>query len=379
MVEAGSYLILSSNVADRFLNVGDSKVPLILSYSAIIVNVIFTASDNQWVLSDCALTPKGYPKYGNTFMVNCLFDTTVDNYPNFYNQHKNDDTFNFDMSFYKNREYTYYAGPATDSTPENPARLEILFPTGVSIDNGKIYYNEAINEDADNINVALSGNKVLNNAGVQIATLTTETVADGVKVTVDFLTYSSDNLNAFVFGIKLNDESVIENSGNIIKSTLYYVKDKYASKTSIWAEYSQLTFENTITTYDLQITNKDATYNSLLSGGVFDVYSDSGYTNKIGTITISSGGTEVLSGVVPGEYYLKQVKAPTGYRVAQSLDKVTVSDDMATTNVDILSTKAGLLSSTGGLGTILYTSLGLLIVVLGSIAFISYRKRQLQN
>lgn len=87
MVEAGSYLILSSNVADRFLNVGDSKVPLILSYSAIIVNVIFTASDNQWVLSDCALTPKGYPKYGNTFMVNCLFDTTVDNYPNFYNQH----------------------------------------------------------------------------------------------------------------------------------------------------------------------------------------------------------------------------------------------------------------------------------------------------
>lgn len=52
---------------------------------------------------------------------------------------------------------------------------------------------------------------------------------------------------------------------------------------------------------------------------------------------------------------------------------------MATTNVDILSTKAGLLSSTGGLGTILYTSLGLLIVVLGSIAFISYRKRQLQN
>ena len=246
-------------------------------------------------------------------------------------------------------------------------------------DNGKIYYNEAINEDADNINVALSGNKVLNNAGVQIATLTTETVADGVKVTVDFLTYSSDNLNDFVFGIKLNDEAVIENSGNIIKSTLYYVKDKYASKTSIWAEYSQLTFENTITTYDLQITNKDATYNSLLSGGVFDVYSDSGYTNKIGTITISSGGTEVLSGVVPGKYYLKQVKAPTGYRVAQSLDKVTVSDDMATTNVDILSTKAGLLSSTGGLGTILYTSLGLLIVVLGSIAFISYRKRQLQN
>lgn len=370
-VEVGSYLVLSSNVTDVYIKVIDS-VGIVNDYTAVIANVVYEAVDNQWTLSDYTCISKH--NIENFFYSILLpFDSSK------FNDAAEGVTAFKNMPFYKNKTFIYGAMPNAVSTVDNPTRLVVSFPAGIDVE--KIYFDDLYDNDGNSELIDIVDGKAINRNGVQVATVVSNVSNGATTVTIDFLDFdpNRDYMDDFIFDIKLNDNAVIGNPGNVIKATLYYVKDRYAPKPSTWEEYPQFTSENIVTTYDLQITNKDATDNSLLSGGVFDVYSDSGYTNKIGTITISSDGTGVLSGVVPGEYYLKQVKAPTGYRVAQSLDKVTVGDDIATTNVDILSTKAGLLPSTGGLGTILYTSFGLLIVVLGSIAFVSYRKRQLQN
>ena len=81
-------------------------------------------------------------------------------------------------------------------------------------------------------------------------------------------------------------------------------------------------------------------------------------------------------GLPSGTYYIKQLKAATGYKTATDIASITIEPSSTTyVHLDVENAKQGLLPSTGGVVTLVYTTIGLLVIVLGSIAFVSYRNK----
>lgn len=62
-----------------------------------------------------------------------------------------------------------------------------------------------------------------------------------------------------------------------------------------------------------------------LKGAVYYVYSDSGCTNKVATLTTDSNGTSNTVTLTPGPYYIKEITAPTGYILSTTVTSATVT------------------------------------------------------
>ena len=113
----------------------------------------------------------------------------------------------------------------------------------------------------------------------------------------------------------------------------------------------------------------------------FDVYKDSSLTQKLGTITTDSSGKGTLAGVAEGTYYIKNTNAKTGYSLAPTTSmKVKISGSVASTTdgyykVEIEVPEAGSLPLTGGSGIIIHIGIGLLLITISTIAFVTYNKK----
>ena len=83
----------------------------------------------------------------------------------------------------------------------------------------------------------------------------------------------------------------------------------------------------------LRKTSSDATYGSShsLAGAEFGVYSNSTCTTKVGTLTTVAGGTSNTLELAAGTYYVKETKAPTGYKLSTEVKSVTVSGGQTAT------------------------------------------------
>lgn len=120
-----------------------------------------------------------------------------------------------------------------------------------------------------------------------------------------------------------------------------------------------------------------------LEGAEFTLYKDEELTNKIAT------GLE-FSGLAPGHtYYLKETKAPTGYKL---LDKVleldvtedgivsiigyAVSNENGAAEVTIANERVDILPNTGGIGVLPFVLNGLIIVIIGSVGVVLSKKRR---
>lgn len=120
-----------------------------------------------------------------------------------------------------------------------------------------------------------------------------------------------------------------------------------------------------------------------LEGAEFVLYSDMALTTEV------SRGLE-LTGLQPEHvYYLKESKAPTGYKLLRDSLKVTVNtsgevaiDSYEVTNengvgtVDIINEKINVLPNTGGVGIIIYVLLGVGIIGGASVWFILHLKKK---
>lgn len=226
-----------------------------------------------------------------------------------------------------------------------------------------------------------------------VANIKTEDVVsetdDGTTVTNKVITIipTGDYVDVALFGIriKLNDDKeklVFGLDGNAIKTDFTFTVDPYTDPVTT----KTINLENKALTYGLQISNKSQSDNSYLSGAVFGIYTDADCTdaNKVGELnideTVDNQSTGRYAGLPSGTYYVKQLKAATGYRLSTDVANITIdSSNKGYLQLEVTNTKMGLLPTTGGLGTFIYTIAGLLIIAVGSIAYISYRKKQLQN
>lgn len=127
---------------------------------------------------------------------------------------------------------------------------------------------------------------------------------------------------------------------------------------------------------------KDGNKSSLMANATFDVYEDEKLTKKIGTITTDSNGVGFLAGVKDGTYYIKQTKTAAGYLLAPLTSmKVNITGSVPNEensvfyNVEINVPKAGLLPFTGGVGTIIYTAIGLSIIIGAVVIYTMYKKK----
>lgn len=80
-------------------------------------------------------------------------------------------------------------------------------------------------------------------------------------------------------------------------------------------------------------TSSDATYGSShsLAGAEFGVYSNQACTTKVGTLTTVANGTSNTIELTAGTYYVKETKAPTGYKLSTEVKTVTVSGGQTAT------------------------------------------------
>lgn len=203
----------------------------------------------------------------------------------------------------------------------------------------------------------------------------------GQKMTITFTASNvSTNTITITYKTALNDSATIgESKPNSTVTTLTYSNEPYA----ISDIKKSLEVKRDVYTYGimLHILGRDDSGGPIaiaLPGMVFDVYLDDALTNKIGTITTGTDGSGILRGIAAGTYYLKNVKTASGYKLANTVSvgvgEKETADGYYSVSVKVI--LASTLPFTGGIGTILYTAIGLIVIVSSVTLFYVYRKRQ---
>lgn len=196
------------------------------------------------------------------------------------------------------------------------------------------------------------------------------------------------NLNKLI-GNKITIEYVLTNKENITAleadyRDLFSTNNEYEFfvadiKNSLVGMSGRLNSSITLYSYDLKVLayekdNKSKT----LSGIAFDVYSDEAMTNKVDTITTGSDGTIISEYIGEGTFYLKQTKTSSGYTIVKPFSitiNSTNTEPFGTYEVEVPIAKAGLLPVTGGIGTIIYTAIGLSVIIGAATVYTIYRKK----
>ena len=73
-----------------------------------------------------------------------------------------------------------------------------------------------------------------------------------------------------------------------------------------------------------EITKTDESSGVKLSGAVYGIYSDSGCTNRVQTMTTDGNGYAKSAALVAGTYYVKEITAPKGYVLSDKVHTLTV-------------------------------------------------------
>ena len=396
-VEAGAYLIIPSKV----IAAKDSEIYALQfrSYGVGVANVVFQVENGNWTLPYFECIPKSNRIEIVNYLANLNHNELLEYLDVYYDLTYSANKDLLLISTFENTEIDRYIPTNTNSSILNNSEImkkigqrEFIFPEGITLD--KIYYlgSGDIIEEA-----VIRNNKLYFMTGdrteVRVADITDDkvnnklvfsNVGDYVDMTVILKLKVNDKVKV---GIAENVENLADHS-NVIVNNNYYLKDAYldiAGMDQATAEEAVIglgTLTNTVHTLGVKVTNKVDT--TLLNGAKFQVCLDKNCTNKVGEeFEITENGTYTFKGLNDTDtYYLKQTKASTGYKLlsdAIELNPTNLNKEVGLYNVEVTNTKMGLLPSTGGLGTILYTTFGLLIIVVGSIFFISYRKRQVNN
>ena len=417
-VEVGSYLILPDNIVEEKKNAeGPSASSAFMlfgnTYTVLVGNAVFTTENGEWTLTDCNVEAK---KDYDNFVSILIDDGNVNNLNNaiengkyandmvyntkngmiFFNQGFNDG-YNGNWNFPAN---THDSIKNSTKINEQLQRRKFIFSSGLDIKNiyisadGDTFQKLIIRDNAayftsteDNTEQkfadVVENNNELDAQGTTIGKSITFSRITQVDASFLFDIAPNDNVNVGI------DSSNPDNSGNKIITEMTYLKDPYMdigtnpTDEDINKVLGITTNTNILYTYGMTVTNEDNNSNTL-SGAEFQLYSDKECTIPVGErIVIGTDGNATFKGMNDTDtYYLKQVKASTGYRLMTdvieiSKDKLSLTNGLY--NLTITNTKMGLLPSTGGLGTILYTLVGLLVIGVGSTMFIKYRQKQVQN
>jgi len=171
-----------------------------------------------------------------------------------------------------------------------------------------------------------------------------------------------------------------EHLGAITNSArLYYNEDEDGLETEI---------PPTNFLYALEVHKIDVGGN-LLSEAIFEIFSDEDAQEPAFLMEganrqfMTSGGVAFIPGLQAGTYFIREVEAPSGYRLIDGLMEVVISDERTNperpfvVEVQIVNevNNGFILPETGGIGTIMLTTTGLALIG-GSITLVKIKKRR---
>lgn len=284
-------------------------------------------------------------------------------------------------SFIIGREFTNYLTATVPTYPTNATNKKYTIVDTLNAGTTFVNLSKISVKVGDTALTTAANGTITDSTGNIVATAT---FADQ-KLTIEFnLDYVDATRIEISYSAKLNDDAVIGSSGNVSSAVLTYSNDSYGTGTA-----TTTAVEATAYTYGLELYKYDVEdKTTALEGAKFEIYTDADLTDLVAEITTGTDGTITYKGLKAGTYYLKETTAPTGYALIRDAITVTLEADATKQGVttatigegyirhEVANTKVGLLPSTGGIGTIIFTAIGLLIIV-GSISLILvYRNKK---
>lgn len=361
-LEMGSYLVLIE---------GGVKV-----YQPIAVNVVptYNEAQDEWAIDNQAIT--------NTKSTAPTVDKTADK-----------------TSVSVNDKVSYTVTATVPSYPANATANQFVvsdkLPAGLTYNGDvKVYgvgTGDSVTELAETTAYTVSTSRPDNKGTVDFAV---SLVYDEVS------TYKSIKV---VYTATANKDIVLGQAGNVNTAYIDYNNNPYDN--SSWKDDSDTA---TVHTYGIDITKVDKkNHDTTLEGAEFTLSSTDGGTaikfvktengrykvadasqtaDAVETLVTVTGGKLYIEGLKAGTYYLKETKAPTGgYKVPSSSFEITIADDDNDGNVNdaesayvaqvIENTTGYTLPSTGGMGTVMFTVGGIVLVALGAGMIVVLRKK----
>lgn len=346
-LQAGSYLVLPT---------ATTRV-----YAVMVGNLDFSATGNDWTINNEEIVAK-------------VSDADVNLYVGESGYDSGSYSIGDDIPFIITGSVPQYPTNATNKvyTLTNTISEGLDF-SGVS---------SVIIKDGDVTLTTASNGKVTNSSGDEVAVISIENKVMRIVFNTNYVNSSAITVNYIA---RLNSKAGLGANGeNTSSVSLTYSNDPYGTGTNITVPTKGDGLVNVLV-YGLEIFKYAADGNLALNGAEFTIYKDTELKQAIEVITTNENGIAQYKGLAAGTYYIKETKAPTGYRLDNSIISAKVgpgegSLENAETDgyyrLEVSNTKAGLLPVTGGVGTIAITLFGLAIVVLAIYFFFIYRKKK---
>ncbi|MDO4363741.1 MAG: SpaH/EbpB family LPXTG-anchored major pilin [Clostridia bacterium] len=361
-LEMGSYLVLIE---------GGVKV-----YQSIAVNVVptYNEAQDEWAIDNQTIT--------NTKSTAPTVDKTADK-----------------TNVSVNEKVSYTVTATVPSYPANATANQFVvsdkLPAGLTYNGDvKVYgvgTGDSVTELAENTAYTVSTSRPDNKGTVDFA------------VSLVYNQVSTYKTIKVVYTATANKDIVLGQAGNVNTAYIDYNNNPYDNGS--WKDDSDTA---TVHTYGIDITKVDKkNHDTTLAGAEFTLSATNGgeaikfvktengrykvadasqTADAVDTLVTVTSGKLYIEGLKAGTYYLKETKAPTGgYKVPLSAFEITIADDDNDGNVNdaesayvaqvIENTTGYTLPSTGGMGTVMFTVGGIVLVALGAGMIVVLRKK----
>lgn len=291
-------------------------------------------------------------------------------------------------SFFINNEYNYFIEVTVPPYPTNSENylLQLIADKGsgisiksVEVKDGntilsvvdesgtlnEIPYEQKLLDSSNNLVGIFSGNSLIidrrNLTSSNLLIKYTAYLND--SATVCRKTLPEYNLPIESINLQPNDAgAILSYYSSYNNSTMSYISSTYA-----------FTYKAEVNNFELGNPEKK------VKGAVFDVYTDSALTEKVDTFTTDDNGSIIVSGLAEGTWYLKEVKAAPGYSLYKDVIEVNVQYDDSNNYcgpvINVPHTKIPTLPITGGMGTIIFSIVGILLIGGAGVGIIYYKKK----
>ncbi|KEK24389.1 SpaH/EbpB family LPXTG-anchored major pilin [Bacillus gaemokensis] len=270
--------------------------------------------------------------------------------------------------------------------PINPLKdynydIKTLIPEDI-----KDYKNYVVTDNLDN-RLVIQGKPVVKIDGVEVDSSVVEVVVEGQKVTATVKDFSKlDGKKELHLKIKSQIKEGVA-AGTEIPNTATI---DFTNKNDVSGEKESKPVIVVPTTGSIALTKVDGDDKKTLQGAEFEL------RDQKGNVVVVEGkevkGVSDEHGVIKwnnlpyGEYQIVETKAPTyekdgkkeSYQKLKEPINVTIDKENQTIKLTVENNKSGwVLPSTGGMGTVLFTVVGL--VLMAAAAFVFFRRKPLKN